>query len=224
MADAAEVVCAADPIEVAGQRLAETLRRAMYDSELVRLAIPGGSALAALGVAREALGAEFQRVQLTWVDERCVDVGDPASNRGAAERAGLLGPIDPPREIVPLHLDGERPEESVARAREALRVRFDSCLDVLLLGLGEDGHIASLFPGRFDRDDDASVLAVSDAPKPPAARISLGWRTLASARVSVMAAAGESKREALAATLAGDPRCPAVGLRRLVVVTDLDVG
>ncbi len=217
----AEVVSTADVMAEAGGRLAEALRDVMYESELVRLAIPGGSALAALSVARGELGAEFERVQLTWVDERCVDVADAESNRGAAERAGLLGAVHPPRQIVPLFLDGETQADAVARSRDELHASFDSALDVTLLGLGEDGHIASLFPGQLDRDDEATVLAVCDSPKPPARRISLGWRMLETARVCLVAAAGESKRAAVAGTLAGDARLPAVGLHGLVVISDV---
>jgi len=208
---------------VAGERLASALRAVMYESELVRLAIPGGSALAALGAARDALGSEFERVQLTWVDERCVDAADAASNRGAAQRAGHLGPEHAPRAVVPLHLDGEGQAEAVTRARDALRDDFDSALDVALLGLGEDGHVASLFPGRFDRDDDATVIAVTDSPKPPSERISLGWRMLATAHVCIVAAVGKSKRDAVRATLEADARLPAVGLHGLVLCTDIDL-
>lgn len=224
MADAVEVVRTDEPMTAAGERVAEALRDAMYESELVRLAIPGGSALAAATTARAALGADFERVQLTWVDERCVDAADPESNRGAAERAGLLGPDHPPRRSVPLYADGETPHDAVARARDELRAVFDSALDVALLGLGEDGHVASLFPGRFDREAEASVLHVPDSPKPPADRISLGWRMLATARTCVVAAAGASKRSALAAVVAGDRRLPATGLRGLVLVSDQALG
>jgi 6-phosphogluconolactonase len=223
VAEPVEVLRAEDPMTAAGERLAEDLRRAMHESELVRLAIPGGSALAAAVTAHSILGADFERVQLTWVDERCVDAADPDSNRGAAERAGLLGPAHPPRRIVPLFVDGERADDAVARARDELRAVFDSAIDVALLGLGEDGHVASLFPGRFDRDADATVLRIDDSPKPPAERISLGWRMLATAQACVVAAAGEAKRVALDGVVAGDPRLPAVGLHGLVVISDLDL-
>ncbi len=222
MAEGARFVRAAEPMIVAGERLAEALRAVMSESELVRLAIPGGSALEALATTRAVLGAEFERVDLTWVDERCVAAADADSNRGAAERAGLLGPDHPPRRSVPLYVDGETPQAAVARARDELRAVFDAALDVVLLGLGEDGHVASLFPGRFDRDEEATVVHVPDSPKPPADRISLGWRMLATAHHCIVAAAGESKREALQGMLARDARLPAVGLHGLVLVSDVD--
>ncbi len=223
MAESARFVRSDEPMVAAGDRLAEALRDVMSESELVRLAIPGGSALEALSTARAALGAEFERVDLTWVDERCVPIDDADSNRGAAERRGLLGPDHPPRRSVPLYVDGESPGDAVARTRDELRAVFDSGLDVVLLGLGEDGHVASLFPGRFDRDDDATVLHVTDSPKPPADRISLGWRMLATARSCIVAAAGESKREALGRVLGHDATLPAVGLHGLTVISDIGV-
>lgn len=225
MAETPQTVKAGDPVATAGGLLAGALRAAMYESELVRLAIPGGSALAALAPARDELGRDFARVQLTWVDERCVPESDADSNRGAARRAGLLGGDDgpSPRHVVPLYLDGETPGDAALRANDELAALFSSALDVTLLGMGEDGHVASLFPGRFERAAAGCVSHVPDSPKPPPRRMTLTWPTLASARTTILLAYGEAKREALGRMLAGDRSLPAVGLPGLVVVTDLEI-
>jgi len=225
VAETPQTVRAGDPVAMAGELLAGALRAAMYESELVRLAIPGGSALAALAPARDGLGREFGRVQLTWVDERCVPEADADSNRGAARRAGLLGDDDgpAPRHVVPLYLDGESPRDAALRAGDELAALFSSALDVTLLGMGEDGHVASLFPGCFERGAAGCVAHVPDSPKPPPRRMTLTWPMLASARTTILLAHGEAKRPALERVLAGDRGLPAVGLQGLVVVTDLDI-
>ena len=218
-----EVVHTGDPMGEAGERLARAVRGVLEGSAHARLAVPGGSALGALGPARIALGREFERVKFTWVDERCVPVDDPESNRGAAERAGWLGPDLAPRNIVPLFIDDERPADAVARTRDELKAIFSSALDVVLLGLGEDGHVASLFPGHFDAASESTVAHVADSPKPPSDRVTLTRPMLATARATILVAMGEAKRAALARLIAGDDALPACGLPGLTIVSDLDM-
>ena len=210
-----------DPVGAAATALAHRLETELSERGRVRLAIPGGSALDALAPARDALGDRWSAVQLTWVDERCVPASDPESNRGEATRRGLLEP-PAPRDVLPLFEDDEAPEAAVKRSRAALAARFESGLDVLLLGMGEDGHIASLFPS-LPLPEDGDVAWVRDSPKPPADRITLTPRLLATARTSVLLATGKGKREALARLVAGDASLPASGLRGLHVVTDQEV-
>jgi 6-phosphogluconolactonase len=216
-----------DVAREAGEALAEALRLVLAARDVARLAIPGGSALAALSFAREQLGESWQRVALTWVDERCVPEADPESNRGTARRRGLL--FDPaPARCLALYEDDETPAQAVVRASAAIRGEFDGALDVLLLGLGEDGHIASLFPGSGLSPSDAAlgdapVAHVADSPKPPADRITLTRPLLGTAGASILLATGELKRAALCRLLAGDEALPAHGLSRLQIFTDLTI-
>lgn len=212
----------------AGQALVSALRAVLQERETVRLAIPGGSALAVATAARAALGRDWSRIALTWVDERCVPGAAEDSNRGAARRAGLLEPGEDPRaapapaRVLPLFEDGETPAEAVARVESRLAAELGGQLDVLLLGMGEDGHVASLFPGR-PVPAEVRVVHVADSPKPPADRITLTRPMLETARHAVLLATGEAKREALERLLAGDPTLPAQGLPGLIVVTDLEL-
>ncbi len=208
-------------------RAAEVLADAVAEADArvgsARVAIPGGSALAAVGPARIQLGAIWRRVRLTWSDERCVPVADVASNRGIALRTGALSDDDPPGLLLPLFLDGESGEAAAARSESALALSFDGVLDVALLGLGSDGHVASLFPG--DRHvPGLRVAFVETSPKPPAKRITLTQSMLATASRAVVVATGESKRVALLRLLARDPALPASALSRISVVTDVDLG
>jgi len=218
----------ATPVELACERLCEALRRRLAGQEIVRLAIPGGSALAVVAESRAALAAEWSRVALTWVDERCVPLDHPASNRGAAARLGVLD-RDPhaaqrpaPRRVLPLFEDGETPEAAVARAADRLSIDFGGALDVLLLGMGEDGHVASLFPS-MPPPSGGLVAHVADSPKPPPHRITLTRTALETATRTVLLASGESKRGALERLLAGDSHLPAHGLTEMTIVTDLEI-
>jgi 6-phosphogluconolactonase len=220
--EAPRLVCAGDPIEAAGALLVEAVRTVDGSRGTTRLAIPGGSALAALGPARRQLGDTWTRVLLTWVDERCVPLAHEESNRGSAYRAGFLGAQRAPARELPLFLDGERGEDSAARVESGLTEIFDGAVDVLLLGMGEDGHVASLFPG-WSAPPGARVAFVASSPKPPSQRVTLTGSMLAMARCAILVAAGEAKRAAHERLLAGDPTLPAHGIPGLTVVTDLDL-
>ncbi|MGC4116528.1 MAG: 6-phosphogluconolactonase [Myxococcales bacterium] len=204
------IVVAADAVAEAGSLLARSLEA--FDRP--RLAIPGGSAVRALAKVPTAL---WPRVRLTWVDERCVDFADSSSNRGEAHRAGLL--TSAPVFELPLYLDQETPEAACVRVRAGLEAQLQSALDVALLGMGEDGHVASLFPGRAAEGE--LVAAVLDSPKPPPRRITLTLPMLQTAKSVILLATGEGKRAALQRLLKGEPALPASALESMIIVTDL---
>ncbi len=215
---ALERIEARDPFATAARLVTEAVERIAAARGRVRLAIPGGSAAAAASLAAELLrarGFDFERLLLTWVDERCVPSSSPDSNHGAVR-------FEPaPGVVLPLYVEGERPADAVARVERALTTTFKGALDVLLLGMGGDGHVASLFVGRPPL---AGLVAhIGDSPKPPADRITLTREILATARHMFLVAAGEEKRAALTRLIAGDPSLPATGLPGLVVCTDLEL-
>ncbi len=225
-----DVYLTASPEPQAARLLAAAIAAADARHGAARLAVAGGSALRALRAAREALPpAVWARVRLTWVDERCVPFASPDSNRGEAHRSGALDAACPPALELAIVEDGEAFDAAVARVEAGLRASFADGgsvgLDVTLLGMGPDGHIASLFPGDAPFEEPAGALArhVPDSPKPPASRITLSRALLATARVHVLLAAGEGKREALERLILEDPRLPAVGLDGLAIVTDVDL-
>ena len=204
------------------QAAADLLCAALEGLPRSRLAVSGGSAAAVLGLVRKTLGPRWQQVRLTWVDERQVPFLDPESNRGEAYRQGFLSTDDPPAMALPLFLDGETGPEACRRVAAGLTKDFSGSLDVLLLGLGEVGHSASLFPGQ--PWPAAIVHPVENSPKPPKARVTLGMGFLATTPVAILLALGESKAPALRRLLKADPAFPASALPHLTVVTDLNLG
>lgn len=205
------------PFEAAARVLTERLAKG------TRLAIPGGSAMATVQAVRRQLAPNvWKSLRLTWVDERLVPQASIASNRGEAYRLGVLAHEQRPGLEVPLVADGETAAQAVARAEAALTRDFDGAIDVALLGLGEDGHVASLFPAHQPWSQLGLVTAVNDAPKPPAERLTLTLRVLARAGVfRLIVAGGAGKRGALQRLLDGDTTIPAAHLGDVTVVTDV---
>jgi len=222
VAERIALVHSSEPAERAAEILANSLATMAAQIGSPSLAIPGGSALAAVGLARQRLGAIWRTIRLTWTDERCVPFVDGASNRGTAYRSGALSAGDPPGDLLPLFLDGERGEDATKRVEGALAARFGGKLDAVLLGLGADGHVASLFPGAALHER-ALVAFVRASPKPPAQRITLTRSMLATARHAVLVVSGEAKRPALLRLLAGDVLLPATALARVSIVTDIEL-
>jgi 6-phosphogluconolactonase len=153
-------------------------------------------------------------VELVMGDERCVEPGHPDSNAAMVERS-LVARVQPEAFHV---LPGERcdPEEADRRIREALGGRR---LDLAVLGLGEDGHTASLFPGDGALEERERFVVRVDRPDHP--RLTLTLPVLSSAQVALFLVAGEEKRVALQGLLAGDD-VPAARVRadRVIVLAD----
>jgi 6-phosphogluconolactonase len=210
----------------AAQRIAEDLRAAISMRGWASLAIPGGSAISPIAPLRNILGADWQKVRLTWVDERCAPQASADSNRGEAYRQGALDPGDAPDLELPLWLDDDDPASARARVSRSLEQDFAGALDVALLGMGPDGHVASLFPGHplLRSEDECWVQYLDDSPKPPARRMTLSLGFLKRTRASYLIAFGQSKRDALLRVLQSDPELPLSTLDPLVILTDLDLG
>jgi 6-phosphogluconolactonase len=177
---------------------------------------------------------QLRSVHVWFADERCVAPDDEQSNFGLA-RELLLDPahIEPDR--VHRMLGELGPDEGAARYAEELCAALpreaaphngtaQPVLDVVVLGIGEDGHVASLFPDAPTLGDRASTcLGVHDSPKPPPQRITLSLPVLLAARRCVLLATGAGKAAALAAMLGEPtPHVPAslLARERLTVIAD----
>ncbi len=209
--------------QTAAELLAEAVELVDRRRGRARVAIPGGSALQAVAPLRACIPEAWTRVCLTWTDERCVPVANPLSNRGSAYKSGALSHAAPCACELPLWLDRDTPAAAVSNTEAALRTQLAGALDVVLLGMGEDGHVASLFPGHGALAASGLVCFVPDSPKPPPERITLTLPILQSATCIVLLAAGEAKRKALERLVAGEPDMPATRLPSMILVTDQDI-
>lgn len=207
-AEAAAHYCAA--------QLAETMREAVAERGVAHVALSGGSSPVRTYELLGGLAGGGENVNLWLADERCVRPDDEESN------ARLIGEkLDLPQ--ADLHtVDGTLgPEAAAAAYAQELG---DVVLDVVFLGLGPDGHTASLFPGHSALGQQASrVLPVTDSPKPPPERVTMSLDTIGAARSILLLVTGAGKADALARSL-GEPslEAPASMLprERLQVVAD----
>jgi 6-phosphogluconolactonase len=181
-------------VVLTGGRIAADVYRAVRDSP-----------------ARDAV--DWSRVELWWGDERFVPAADPQRNEVQA-RAALLDavPLDPAR-VHPMAAsdgpDGADPEVAAARYADELAAAARPGtarlphFDVLLLGVGEDGHVASVFPEQPAAYESRPVAAVRGAPKPPPVRITLTLPAINTAEEVWLIAAGPDKAGVVGMALAG---------------------
>lgn len=161
---------------------------------------------------------DWGRVEVWWGDERFVERGSADRNAGQA-RAALLDAVgvDPSRvHEMPAADDGRSLEDAAAAYADEVRAHGAGEFDVVMLGVGPDGHVASLFPGFPQLDvTDRVAVPVTGSPKPPPERISLTYAALERSRVVWFLVSGDAKAGAVARALAeGTDRreIPAAGL------------
>jgi 6-phosphogluconolactonase len=188
----------------------------------LRIALSGGSTPKAMfDVLAEPgyKGIDWSRVQLFWGDERFVPADHPDSNYGAA-KARLLSKITiPVGNIHPIQGVG-RPIDATAAYEKTLQsaygaTRLDPArllFDITFLGLGEDGHTASLLPGQPVLEERSAWVAEVSQGRPET-RITLTYPPLESSAITAFLVTGAGKREVLARARAGDTALPAGRLR-----------
>ena len=160
---------------------------------------------------------DWWQVDVYWGDERCVAPDSPDSNERLVREA-LLERVGAANAVYPMRCD-EGPDPYQQRVAQAGR------LDLVHLGLGPDGHTASLFPGSPALEADPGRLVVmNEDPKGnnPHRRMTLTFSGIARARLAVVTVEGEGKREAFAAVRRGDPDVPATRIQadRLIWLVD----
>ena len=191
--------------------IALAARRSIRARSAFRLVLAGGTTPRGIYQRLAQRSADWDRWVIFFGDERCLPAGQSGRNDVMAADAWLAHvPIpDSAVHTIPAELG---PEAGAHRYREILAQVGD--FDLVLLGLGEDGHTASLFPGAClgVGPDSPDVLAVDAAPKPPAERVSLSARRLTRTRRLLFVATGKSKRHALAQLVSGAD-IPAAAIR-----------
>lgn len=200
------------------------------------VALSGGRIAQTLfaAITNRAPAVALKGVHFFWADERCVPPDHPDSNFAIA-RARLLEPLEVPAEQIH-RLRGEADpkfalEEADAELCRVAELRADGMpvLDLVLLGMGEDGHVASLFPGAPPELEAARVpfLHITRSPKPPPQRLTLSYLVLAAARAVWVLASGMGKETALRESLSESGTTPLAKVIRsrskTLIFTDLAV-
>jgi 6-phosphogluconolactonase len=197
--------------------------RASSASERFGLCLSGGSTprrvYELLGTKDVRAMLDWQKVHLFWGDERFVPPDHRDSNFRMAREALIDHVPVPAAQVHPIPTNSGTPERAAALYEATLQGFYGSktldperpLFDVTLLGLGEDGHTASLFPGTKALDERDAWVTSSIGVKPEP-RISLTYPALQSSRVILFVVAGEKKRDILARVLANDMTLPAARL------------
>ena len=216
--------------EATAARLLTRVLDVQSERSPVHLVLTGGTVgiatLAAVARNPVRTAVDWSQVHLWWGDERFLPDGDPDRNETQARDALIdsLGDALPAANVhaVPaLDATVATPELSAAQysdelARWAAPGALAPAFDVLLLGMGPDGHVASLFPGHPALEAaGVATVGVHASPKPPPQRVSLTFDAIGAAREVWVIAAGPEKASAVASALSGGPveQTPAAGAR-----------
>lgn len=189
-------------------RIADALRYAVANHGRASLVVSGGRSPIAFFEALSTRALAWAKVKVSLADERWVDPGDPDSNEGLLRRH-LLQNAAADAQFVGLYRAADTLEQAAERASEAL-ASFGRPIDVLVLGMGNDGHTASLFPDSplleqaLDENGTDRCLPML-APASPEQRISMTYPLLASARVQCLAIQGSAKLDTLRQAMQLEP-------------------
>ena len=217
--------------DVLAEAVAARLLTRLVDAQALRgtasvVLTGGGVGIAVLEAVRRSparAAVDWSRVDVWWGDERFVAADDPERNELQARQALLDAlPLDP-RRVHPMGAAGGPDGQDADAAAERYAGELHAAaapdhdlpaFDVLLLGVGPDGHTASLFPEAPGVHDDRMVIGVHGSPKPPPTRISLGFDALNAAREAWFVVAGGDKAPAVRMALSGAGRVqvPAAGV------------
>ena len=195
--DITVVADAEEAARLVAERLAEQARAGGS------VVLTGGSTPRRAYELAAELEPDWSRVELWWGDERCVPPDDERSNYGMAKKA-LLDRLD--RGPAAVHrMQGELGRDA-GSAEYRLELTDVGTFDLVLLGLGPDGHVASLFPGFPTLDEtERAAIGTEAGHEPFVDRITLTLPRLCAARELLFLVAGEQKADAAARALAGEP-------------------
>ena len=198
------------------RRIIEAAEHAIQQRGEFVIVLAGGNTPRGVYRLLRAESADWSRWSVYFGDERCLPADDVERNSKMAADEWLDHVPIPTARVHPMRAELGATAAALAYA-DTLRGVGE--FDLVLLGLGEDGHTASLFPNHDwgTAPDAPDVLAVFDAPKPPPQRVSLSAARLSRARTVLFLVAGESKRDAIARWRAGERLpaaaiCPATGV------------
>ncbi len=186
--------------QAAAEQILMAAQQAIAARGQFKLVLAGGSTPQAAYRRLAAADAAWQQWHIYYGDERCLPIDDHERNSYMAAKAWLNQVAIPGEQIHPIA--AERGAQRAAAEYDAL-IGAAVPFDLVLLGMGEDGHTASLFPGR-QHDPDAWAVPVHNAPKPPPNRVSLSARALSETRVLLLLVTGPSKHGALQRWASGE--------------------
>ncbi len=194
--------------ELMADSVAKALRYAVQTHGVASLVVSGGRSPVAFFESLSRRELDWAKIQVSLADERWVSPTDPASNEGLLRRHLLQNAAHAAR-LIGLYQSADSLEQAADLATAALD-QLHQPIDVLVLGMGDDGHTASLFPGSANlahalREDCPERCVAMHAPVAPEARLTMTYPLLACARMQCLAIQGSEKLETLRVALSADP-------------------
>ena len=206
------------------EKLIAKLTQLLAHQDEVHLVLTGGTVgiatLAELNANQEKNQVDFERVNFWWGDERFVESQSPDRNALQARNALLKHLKINPDKVheFPAADGGLTLEQAAAEFAEHVKLASPT-FDLVLLGMGPDGHVASLFPGKPIPQAGDWILAEHDSPKPPPQRLSFTYEALNSANEVWFVVAGADKQDAVAVAMGDNPEDLPVGRVHGKVIT-----
>lgn len=178
------------------EAIRDAARHAIEHRGAFHIVLAGGSTPRRIYAALRDIQTDWHAWHVYFGDERCLPESHPERNSHMAASAWLAHVAIPATQIHPIRCETDPAKAAAEYAQCLSRV---GSFDMVLLGLGEDGHTASLFPGQDigDSPEASDTLVVLNAPKPPAQRVSLSAHRLSNTHQVLFMVNGESKRQAV---------------------------
>ena len=190
-----------DSVDDLVKAAARTIVQRTSQKEGSSVALSGGSTPKPLYqlLGSSPMREEIANRAITWVivDERYVPVGDPQSNEGMITKTLFANGRSPKHRFLPFHTDLPKPEDSAKKFEAEWRELGMHDLDVVILGMGDDGHTASLFPGTGAIDVEDRIATPVFVPRMNSWRVTITKPVIRAAALRIVLAAGASKREML---------------------------
>ena len=204
----------AELLEVTVSEIRELIDNQLTSTGKFHLALTGGTLgnLIAKELAIEFSHGDWRGLHIWWSDERFVPLNSVDRNDLA-----FCNELSSESGVVVHRANGEGDIDVAAMTLEREIAGIN--MDLIILGMGPDGHIASLFPGAIHADEDRDVFAITNSPKPPSARVTFSLKKINNAAAIWLVATGENKADAVAGLIEQEHSLPVshVNLSRLLV-------
>lgn len=202
-------------IEELGKLIEKTAKDSIENNGIFLIGFSGGSLVGFLTTALPKIKTDFSKWRIFFCDERVVPVSDPESTFGVYKKAFIdSGAVDLNENQFIQIKQGVSAEEAAVDYANKVKQFFPTSdlpqFDMLLLGMGPDGHTCSLFPGhKLLTVTDKWIASITDSPKPPPSRVTMTFPVVNNAKVCVFATAGKGKADMIKKVLVDKEDLPA---------------
>ncbi len=201
-------------LEAQYKKIAETIKDYLFltDKEKIVLGLCGGRSVAGvLKYLNDYNDLAWRKVHIFLIDERCVDITDPESN------FKLIKENFDKANLHPFFIDTKKEGFGIEAYQEEFE-SFGNGFDLILLSMGEDGHVGALYPNLSILNEEQKYFYLNNSPKPPSDRVTCSKRQMLTAKTSILMIFGDSKKDALSNFMSdsiSEGECPAKIVKKI---------